>query len=203
MPPRDSDSDLKPLVRRSYVIFFQDGLWDIFLGLFVLGWGLSILTDLAYLAGSLFVCLYLIVWSLKRWLTYPRVGYARLGVRQEKFRQIISIILGITMVAGVMFAVIFIADDRPEWLTDYFPLLFSGILAAVVGVIAAWLGVYRFLVHAALIFIAGAVHQFTDIAWSCTYIGGGVVIVGVGVIYLVRFLKKYPRMTGEEIDVRP
>ena len=198
----NADADLKPLVRRSYLIFFQDGLWDIFLGLFVLVWGLGILTDLAYLAGSLFVCLYLVVWSLKRWLTYPRIGYARLGVRQEKFRQLVSIILGITMTAGIIFAIIFIADDRPEWLSDYFPLLFSGVLAAVVGVMTAWLGVYRFLVHAALIFIAGAVHQFMDIAWSHTYIGGGTVIIIVGAFYLVRFLKKYPGISTEELDGR-
>ena len=199
----NTDADLKRLARRSYLIFFQDGLWDIFLGIFILGWGLSILTDLAYLAGSLFVCLYLVVWSLKKWLTYPRVGYARLGVRMEKFRQAVMIILGITALTGIAFAIVFLADDRPAWLTDYFPLLFSGILALVVGLLAGWLGVYRFLAYAGLIFLAGVVHQFTDVAWSHTYIGAGAIIVIIGAGYLVHFLRKYPRMPEEETDDRP
>jgi hypothetical protein len=198
-----TDADLKRLVRRSYLIFFQDGLWDIFLGLFILGWGLSILTDLAYLAGSLFICLYFIVWSLKKWLTYPRVGYAKLGVRLERFRQMVMIILGIAAVAGICLAIVFLADDRPAWLTDYFPLVFSGILALVVSVLGGWLGVYRFLTHAGIIFLAGVIQQFTDVAWSYAYIGAGAVIVVIGAGYLGRFLRKYPRIPAEGMDVRP
>ena len=46
-----ADVNLKEIQRKVYMTFFQDGLWDIFLGLFILGWGLSILTEAAYLPG--------------------------------------------------------------------------------------------------------------------------------------------------------
>lgn len=194
------DTDLKKLVRRTYLVFFQDGLWDIFLGLFIIGWGVGILTDMAYLVGSWFIGLYFIMWGLKRWLTYPRIGYVKLGDREKKIWVGISIVLGIMVLVGVLFAIAFITDERPQWIQDYFPLFFSGMLAILVGGVAWSFGIYRFLLHAALIFIAGAVHQWSDIQWAHTYLGAGVVIVLLGIVILVRFIQKYPKIPQEESD---
>ena len=194
------DADLKKLVRRTYLAFFQDGLWDIFLGLFIIGWGLSILTDLAYLVGGWFICFYFIIWGIKRWLTYPRIGYVKLGDREKKIRMGISIVLGIMVLVGIVFAIGFITDERPQWIADYFPLIFSGLLAVLVGGITWSFGVYRFLLYSMLIFIAGVVQHWTDIEWAHSYIGAGVVIMLLGVIILIRFIQKYPKMPQEELN---
>ncbi|MDH4292277.1 MAG: hypothetical protein OEV56_06690, partial [Dehalococcoidia bacterium] len=72
-----SDVNLKEIQRKVYMSFFQDGLWDIFLGLFMVGWGLAILTEAAYLPGIYFLGIYFAIWGIKKWLTYPRIGYVR------------------------------------------------------------------------------------------------------------------------------
>jgi len=194
------DADLKKLIRRTYFSFFQDGLWDIFLGLFILGWGVGILTDMAYLVGGWFVCFYFIIWGLKRWLTYPRIGYVKLGDREQKIRLGISIVMGVMVLVGLVFAFAFITDERPKWLMDYFPLIFSGILSVVVSGISISMGVYRFLVYAMIIFIAGSIHQWSDIEWAYTYIGAGGLIGLIGIIILVRFVRHYPKQTEEVMD---
>lgn len=194
------DADLKKLIRRTYFVFFQDGLWDIFLGLFIIGWGISILTDLAYLVGGWFICFYFIIWGVKRWLTYPRIGYVKLGDREKKIRMGISIVLGIMVLVGVVFAIAFITDERPQWLGDYFPLIFSGLLAILVGGITWSFGIYRFLLYSVLILIAGVVQQWTDIEWAHSYIGAGVLIILPGVFILIRFIRKYQKMPQENSD---
>ena len=79
-----SDINLKEIQRRVYMTFFQDGLWDIFLGLFILGWGLSILTEAAYLPGISFLGIYFVIWGIKKWLTYPRIGYVRFSATSRR-----------------------------------------------------------------------------------------------------------------------
>ena len=197
------DADLRKLIRRTYLSFFQDGLWDIFLGLFILGWGVGMLTDMAYLVGGWFICFYFIIWGLKRWLTYPRIGYVKLGDREQKIRMGISIVLGIMVLIGLVFAIAFITDERPQWLMDYFPLLFSGMLAVVVSGISLSLGAYRFLVYAVMIFVAGSIHQWSDIEWAYTFIGAGSLIGLIGVIVLIRFVRRYPKQSEEVMDVVP
>ena len=191
------DTDLKKLERKAFLTFFHDGLWDICLGLFIVGWGAGILTDHAYLAGTLFITLYFIVYGLKKWLTYPRIGYIKLGSRQEKIRVRLGIVLGIVAMAGILLGVAFISDERPRWLTDYFPLLFTGVLALIVGGVASWLGVRRFVFYAVLIFAGGAVHQWTPVEWSYTFLVSGGIITLSGLMILIRFLHDNPKTAAE------
>jgi len=193
-----SDISLKEIQRRVYMTFFQDGLWDIFLGLFILGWGFTILTDAVYLPGPLFVGLYFAVWGIKKWLTYPRIGYARFS---ETSRQRITarfVILGVVvLLVGVMVAVLWGISTRPQWLADYFPLVFNGILAAIVCVVAYWARAKRFYLYAVLIFLGAVFHMWLGSPWEFGFIGAGGIIVLIGVGILVNFLRKYPKMVEE------
>jgi len=172
------DINLKDIQRKVYMSFFQDGLWDIFLGLFILGWGLAILTELAYLIGAFFIGIYFTVWGVKKWLTYPRIGYASL--------------------VGVMMAVLWGIGTRPQWLADYFPLVFNGMLAAIVCVVAYWARVNRFYLHAVLIFLGAVFNLWLGIPWEFGFIGAGSIIVLIGLGIFIIFLRKYPKMVEEE-----
>jgi hypothetical protein len=194
------DADLKKLERRAFLTFFQDGLWDIFIGLFVLGWGLSMLMDTDYLIGVWFLAFWFIALGLKRWLTYPRIGYARLGQQKTRVVSRLVIILAVVALAGALMAVLVSSGSRPQWLMDYFPMLFSGMLALIVAGIAVWLGAYRFVLHAAFILIAGAVHQWLGVKWPHTFIAAGALSIIIGLYVLFRFLRRYPRASQEEID---
>jgi hypothetical protein len=190
--------NLKEIQRKVYMSFFQDGLWDIFLGLFILGWGLTMLTKTFYLPGALFVVLYFSVWGIKKWLTYPRIGYVRFSATSQRRITARFVIFGVVvLLVGVMMAVLWGIGARPQWLADYFPLIFNGILAAIVCFVAYWARVNRFYLYAALIFLGAVFHLWLGIRWEFGFIGAGTIIVLIGVGILISFLRKYPKMVEE------
>jgi hypothetical protein len=195
------ESELRTIQRKVYMSFFEDGVWDIFLGLFVLGWGLSILTKGTYLPGALFVALYLTVWGIKKWLTYPRIGYVRFSsTNRRKITTRFVILLTVVLLLGLLAGVLWGIGTRPQWLTDYFPLIFNGMLAALVCLAAYWARVNRFFLHAALIFLGAVLHVWLGIQWEFGFIGAGGIIILVGLGILIRFIHKYPRVAQESQD---
>lgn len=191
-------ADLKDIQRKVYMSFFEDGVWDIFLGLFVLGWGLSILTEGTYLPGVLFVALYFTVWGIKKWLTYPRIGYVRFSATsRRRITTRFIILLTAVLLLGLMTGVLWGIGTRPQWLVDYFPLLFNGMLAAVVCFAAYWARINRFFLHAALVFLGAVFHLWLDIQWEFGFIGAGSIIILIGLRFLVSFLRKYPKTVEE------
>jgi len=192
------DVSLKEIQRKVYMSFFQDGLWDILLGLFILGWGLAILTDLAYLPGVTFIGLYFAIWGLKKRLTYPRIGYARFSATSRRRITTKFIILGVAvLLVGVMVAVLWGIRTRPQWLTDYFPLIFNGILAAIVCFIGYWARAKRFYGYAVLIFLGAVFHLWLGAEWEFGFIGAGGIILLIGLGVLIIFLRRYPKMAEE------
>ena len=192
------DVNLKEIQRKVYMSFFQDGLWDIFLGLFILGWGLTILTEAPYLPGVFFIGIYFTIWGIKKRLTYPRIGYVRFSETSRRRITAKFLILGVVvLLVGVMAAVVWGIGARPQWLADYFPLVFNGMLAAIVWFVAYWARVNRFYMYAALIFLGAVFHLWLGVRWEFGFIGAGGVIVLIGVGILITFLRKYPKIVEE------
>lgn len=195
-----TDDDLNKIRRKVYISFFQDGLWDIFLGLFILGWGVTIITDWTYLPGVLFIVLYFAIWGIKKWLTYPRLGYVRFSSQSKRVHGKFFLLLSVILLLGIMIAVLWGVSSRPQWILDYFPLAFNGMMAIVICIIAFWFRVNRFYLYALLIFIGAVLHQWLAIPWMLSFIGSGGIIVLVGLVILIRFLYKYPHPVEEISD---
>jgi hypothetical protein len=197
------DVDLNEIRRKVYMSFFEDGLWDICLGLFIVGWGLAILTEAAYLPGISFIGLYFIglyfaIWGIKKWVTYPRIGYVRFSATSRRRITARFVILGtVVFLLGLLAAVLWGIGTRPQWLADYFPLIFNGMLAAIVCFVAYWARASRFYLHAALIFLGAVFHLWVGIRWEFGFIGAGGIIVLIGLGLLISFLRKYPKIAEE------
>jgi len=192
------DINLKEIQRKVYLTFFQDGLWDIFLGLFILGWGLSILTEAAYLPGVSFLGIYFAIWGIKKWLIYPRIGYVRFSASsRRRITARFIIFLTVVLLLGITAGLVWGIGTRPQWLADYFPLIFNGMLAAIVCLAAYWARVNRFYLHAVLIFLGAVFHLWLGIRWEFGFIGAGGIIVLIGLGILIIFLRKYPKMVEE------
>jgi hypothetical protein len=190
--------NLKEIQRKVYMSFFQDGLWDIFLGLFILGWGLTILTEIPYLAGAFFISIYFTIWGVKKRLTYPRIGYVKFSESSRRRITARFAVLGVVvLLVGVMMAVLWGIGARPQWLADYLPLVFNGMLAAIVCFVAYWARLSHFYLHAALIFLGAVLHLWLGIRWEFGFIGAGSIIVLIGLGILISFLRKYPKMVEE------
>jgi hypothetical protein len=189
--------DLKRIQRKVYMSYFQDGLWDILLGAFLLGWGLMLTYDFVAAIGGIWVGFYFIVLALKRWLIYPRAGYIRAaGEQRQKLR---LLIMGVVLfMVGLAVFFLFGMGEPPAWLREYFMFLFGSMMAFVIGVLAYWWQVPRWYLYAVLLFIAFVAQQWTDFPLNLAFAVPGTIIALLGVALLVRFLKKYPRLDRED-----
>jgi hypothetical protein len=194
-----TDKDLKELQRKIYFSYFQDGLWDVLLGFFLLGWGVGILTEMIALIGAWVVVAYSAVWGLKRWLTYPRTGIA--VVPQARKTNVRLFIAGmVALMLGVMAFVLVSAGSTPDWLGRFFIFIFGAIIAAVVCMIGFWWNVRRWYIYAALILAGAASHQWLGVPLNYGFIIPGAIILISGAIMLFRFLRRYPKTSGEAAD---
>jgi len=174
-----------------FLYYTHDGLWDLWIGALVLAWGLAIRFEFAGLIGGIGAGVG-VVWWLRKGITYPRAGYARLLAAGRIRKRLVA--AGSVMAALGLTAFILERQQPSPFLHEHFPMLFGVLVAVVLGIIAHWLLVSRFYVYAALLFLAGAVHQWGGfLLWRALTIAGVVIILS-GVVVLVRFLREHPRI---------
>jgi hypothetical protein len=102
--------NLKELERKAWRSFFDDGLWDIYLGLLLGLMGISGLLDRSGLSESWAMGIYigllalvmLAFWASKRFITVPRIGLVKFG-RARKVRRIkTALVLFTSVVFGLV-----------------------------------------------------------------------------------------------------
>lgn len=204
------NEQFRELRRKIYLSYHQDGLIDIIIGFLTLGFGMNVATDSSAwsLLGWMPIIFYV---PLKNQITVPRFGYFKFDTAREAQRR--KGILGFLIMGGLVVFLVFVlgmvmfllSDSSPPpavlWMREY-PLLLYGLLGALIFGLAGLIGaIRRLLVYALLslfIMISGQVlgtQQFVPFL----LLGGAIFVVGV--VLLVRFLRKYPITPEEEIHV--
>ena len=192
-----SEMDTRRVERRMMLYYTQDGLGDLCLGACMLAWGLAIRFDMAAFIGAFCAVAVTMVWPLKRRLTYPRAGYARLrtqGAIKMRFR-----ILLIGMLALGLVVFVLVSLEPGDFVRQYFPVLFGAVFGLFLSVVGYWLRTARFYLYGLLLFLAGAVHQWGGVDLWATFTVAASVIIVSGAWTLVRFLRNNP-VEDEKLD---
>jgi hypothetical protein len=193
------EADLKRIQRKVYLSYFQDGFWDICLGIFLIGWGLSVTFDFAGIMGGIWVAVYFIVLGLKRLVTYPRAGYIK--IVEARRQQIKMVILGVVLfLMGLSVFFLFMTESRPAWFSEYFMFMFGTMFAVVITALGSWWKVTRWYIYAALVLLAFASHQWLDTELNLSFLVPGGVITLYGFVLLYLFLRRYPKQKGYELN---
>ena len=202
--------DLKDLEKRAYASSFEDGLWDIFLGIVLfamfsellfsaigVSWGYIIPEPTGNLSVSqvLLTALALLVFFAgKRLITLPRMGVARFGPRRKARLWRIGIVFVITAIVGLLFALEIVPSmGLPLPLVAW--IMVSGL---GFGLAAYLLDFSRLYLYAAL-FAASPVSFVLlkragfPIAGLSVVAVSAAIMIAVGIVLLFRFSKKYPR----------
>lgn len=177
--------------------YFQDGLWDTLIGIFLLAWGIGILTDTAGLTGVWFIPAYWIIWGLKKRLTLPRIGYVKVA-RERKTLAWLAIAGVVTLLVGIIAYLLVVSGNTPVFLKGYFMFLFGAINAAVTSAIAYWWQVNRWYAYTVLILLGVSAYQWLDFSLPFSFIIPGSVIILSGLFILIRFLRKNPKSIESE-----
>ena len=206
--------NLRELERKAWSSVFQDGLWDIYLGLLLLAMAVqALLSDVGFPESSgmavligLEVLAMLVLWAGKKFITVPRIGRVKFGPKRKNRLSWVMVILFISVLvgAGVFLAALALRSNRPEWLNA---ALFLPAAWVVNAMVVFSLGAY-FLDFSRL-YLIGVMYalavpldivfrQLTDIDLSFIAFGApAMVILIVGLVVFARFLREYPLLPEE------
>ena len=191
------------LERRAWRSVFQDGLWDVALGITFLGTGLAVTLHLSrgwdYLLNALAVALSIAVFSVgKRHITIPRLGWVKFGPRGKQRRRNVVIVLA----TGVLLTALMRAIPAAFSLTPLLSALTVATLVwTVLSLMAAFWEFSRLYVLAVIIGASFFAVELLGRGWPLL-VGPAIVLV-VGIGCLVRFLKHYSRPTSEALNANP
>ena len=206
--------NLKELERKAWTSYFQDGLWDIYLGLLLLAmaiwallsdvgfsesWGMAIFIGLEVLAM-------LVLWVGKKLITVPRMGRVKFGPKRKAKLSWVMVILFISVLvgAGVFVAGLAMRTNRPGWLNTAFFLPAAWVVNAIVvfSLGAYFLDFSRLyligVMYALAVPLDIVFRQLTDIDLSFIAFGApAMVILIIGLVVFTRFLRDYPLLPEE------
>ncbi len=191
--------DLKQIERRAWTMYFDDGLWEIFLGVLLIGMGVRTVTDnvwFTFLALSS-----VLVWPLgKRLVTIPRVGLAKFGPARRAKQFKITVIIVVAVLAT--FALWIYAANSGVNLPDAASAaVVGGFITFIFWLLAYFLDFRRLYLYAPLFASTLALSEvFEDPIPGYAALGAGGLILLIGALYLLRFMRRYPKPSLEESD---
>ena len=196
--------NLKKIEKKAWTSYFQDGLWDIFLGILLINFGLApFIEDITGTTYLLSYCIiifiaYLTFYSGKKYITIPRLGKTEFS-KKRKTRQIkTTIILAISVIFGLIMFIVAATNLLSFDNNAYTAAIIFGINAIIVfSLMAYYLDFPRLYLYG---FFFAAPIVISELSY--TYIGSqydnvigfgffGFLIILIGLVYLVRFLKNY------------
>ena len=191
------EEQLKELSRRAYLSYHQDGLIDILIGLGILGFGLMLLTGsivfnmLAWMPIIFYV-------PLKNRITVPRFGFVQFtSERVKKQRLLIAVMVGLLFFAfGLGLYVFAMWDEMPPLVEILMAgdgmLLLGGLFAMMLLAAGLITGLDRLFIYAILTILILSGGGLLGIEPEIRVVFLGALILLIGIILLVRFLRVYP-----------
>ena len=201
--------DLRLLERKVWTSFFEDGLWDIYLGALLMAMGIGALisdTGISHTATMIIYVLlvgtaFLFLLLGKRYITRPRIGHVNFGPKGKARKRKTRIVFAISVLVGLAAFVIALLSARgslPRSLSMgvLLPAIWVGNMIIVFSLAAYFLRFYRLY----LIGVMFAIAVPLDIVLTAlthqdlTFVAFGIpamIILIMGGVVLVRFLRKY------------
>lgn len=213
---KTQDIDLKKLERKVWTSFYEDGIWDIYLGLLLSAIAVSaFFTDMGLTENYLIwghigivILAMFFLWFGKRLITLPRMGTVHFGQKGRARITKAQIILAISAFLGLaafmlVSSTITNAAARQPVMDYIFPLFWVITMLAMFSLAAFFLNYRRLFIigilYAVTIPADKVLRQLLHIDLSVIAFGvPALVILTMGFIILARFLKKYPLLHEEE-----
>ena len=204
--------NLKEIEKKAYRFTYQDGIYDIMFGVLLVSFALApIIREFIGLGYILFLVIPapLILTLGKKYITVPRIGIVKFGLKRRDARKKLIIISAILVIITFMLLIMTITKTFPGTLgimLDGFavPLIIG--ISTIIG-----MGVFAYLkdfphlwVYGLIIGVGIPVAEVlyktvgTPLDGIITFGIPGILILFYGVLILSRFLRKYP-LPEEEI----
>ena len=204
------EPNLKEIERKAYMSYHQDGLLDIFAGLYILGFGVGIIMDILWEFGfgvimpGILIATVLPIWiTAKRKITMPRIGYVNFGIRGAN--KITAIFIGMMVVglgAFFVFTLITFQSGSRQWLDLIFQngMLLVGFGSLAVCILFGYsMGLKRLYAYGLLAAVSLVIGHFLGIFFAYILFALGITVMVTGVAVLINFVRTYPLKGGSAI----
>lgn len=214
--------DLKAIEKKVFTSFHQDGLIDLFLGFILLVSILSSTLDASGISDSIRIIIYVPLMVIlgpvlymvgKKYITFPRMGYVKLGSKQKQKRRVVVFSI-ITAILATLVILTMLLGNKASNVGSVFGIkaefwtsaLVTLIIIAIFAVIAFVLMTPRFYLLGLIVGMSEPLYTVLRNFTQIKYIG--VIAYGIpalflfllGTIMLKRFINKYPLPKPGELD---
>jgi Na+/proline symporter len=198
------DKELEALEQKAWTSMFQDGLWEIFIGLLALTMAIGITLDelrvddmvsRAIIYPMHFIGVPLIYFG-KRYMTVPRIGRAKFS-RSREARRINMMLMLLVSFLAVFGIWMFIAIFQPDT-AHLGSVIITALIFTVFSVLAYHFGLKRFYAVAVLMAIGEPMLVILRAQTDLVHVGflawgiPGIILLIMGSVALGQFLKRYP-----------
>jgi hypothetical protein len=203
--------DLKAIEQKAFRSTFQDGLWDIYFGLVVVGMALFIYRPASgyslvniLLVLLIFSLAYGLFWAGKKYITLPRMGQVQFGAKRKRRKLIMTIVLSVIVLFQViLFVFTLLVWRNPELSAGFknllpdkniMDLIVASIGALMVGPSMILVAYFRDFPRGYYIAVMMALTVFLMLFLNQPVypIIIGILIALPGFVLFIRFLRKYP-----------
>lgn len=192
--------NLKELEHRAFRVTFQDGLWDIYLGMILIGFGsmpllrngVSATVSIVGYSTLLVLAMTMLILG-KQQITMPRLGYVRYSAeRQRKISRAHLLLSGSIIAVVIVFGLIL---TNTVGLIG-FSVLLGGIILVIFGGLAYLLDYHRLVIYAVLCAVSLPVGMALEnegilLDAPTAFIPVGLLAMVIGVVLLKRFVHHY------------
>lgn len=187
---------LKEIERKAYISYHQDGLIDIFAGVFILSFVLWLLLDMAWMHWMLWFAVISAYAAAKKVLTIPRIGFVKFAPHRAKALVTIAVIVfSLFALLGVVALMQTEGGGTPIWLLFAFEnyMLVIGVSAAasfcVIGYAFRISRMYAYALLTLIMFVTGHFLYF-PLYYYMTLLGTLILFSGLAMV--IRFVRRYP-----------
>jgi len=196
-------SQKQPASDSLVMVYHEDGLQDVFLGMVLLVGGVALIADYMAFVGLIFVVLYPILLAAKQRITAARLRPDDLspGLMARR-RAGMSIVISVALILGLLLFALFAlrTGDQPRWLDHWLDLyLLDTLLLVLIGLLLLWgfrSGVKRLFIYAGLFFVARVSSFWLDIDFPYYILGLGAIILFIGLSVTAQFIRDHPKERG-------
>ncbi len=206
----ESITDLRKLERDAFRRFYEDGVFDIYMGVMLLVFFASsalwealeseLITYVGMLAMALLITVPLLAY--RRRLLRERLGTFEPGPQRKlRISRTRWVLLGSVVLGLVAFGIAALGAAAPEsvdWLAVVVPALWFVNAVVVFGAMAYFLEVPRFYAYGLIAGLLMPLMIWPDALWgvevpaALVFGGAGVAVIAYGLLKLRRFLRQYP-----------
>jgi hypothetical protein len=200
--------NLKQLEKKAWMATIQDGLWDIYFGLIIMGLGLAPLGRFLGLPETIGVLMLVVSWDIvaglvlifgKIYISRPRMGFVKFGQIRKRKNKLLAIFLGINVGFTVIIFIFTLLGMFQLSLPGYMVMLVIGLLFITTpfSFIAYFIQLKRVYLYALLggfgLFFTELLTPILDSPFNdlLVFVSFGGMILVFGIIILIHFLSKY------------